>query len=166
MVLDADAAFRRCESADLRAATLRLSWRAAQKRSWARRRADNPLVVFQARGYFAVRNDSPARKLLRAWVREMETRPLLCELSSVPDVAAFFSAGAYAPGATVGILHMSGKANKRDSGLVGQWAERVGAETKAIVTAAVNGDGRCTEAADAVQAAAKATAGFAVARGC
>ena len=63
---------------------------ALQRQAWLQRGADPSMIMFSRFGSFAVRSDVWTRSFFAAFTAAMETRPLLCWLSTVSDVAAFF----------------------------------------------------------------------------
>ena len=52
--------------------------------------------MFHAFSSFAVRNDAWSRRLFGDFAAALESRPLLCWLSTVSDIAAFFNVAARA----------------------------------------------------------------------
>ena len=66
------------------------SLRSLQARAWRLNHADPSMLILSTFGFFAVRNDAWSRYLFDQFTAALESRPLLCWLSTVPDIAAFF----------------------------------------------------------------------------
>ena len=128
--------------------------------AWDARRADVSFMIWSAFGGFAVRNDAWTRALFADWTSVLATRPLLCMLSNVPDVAGFHlvygpmtsrsyeerrCSTLYVPelerGGSLHTMHIAGQDEKRDHTRVEAWIHALQRETQCVRTLGVGTPG-------------------------